>query len=484
MLRKGPNISSILLTIAFVSAAVTVGNCAYHGAPHPSQSFTPAPTFDKKASRNVSVHDVRPDSACGSANYCGYDSSVLPGGWYCTNCQEGDIETWYVRGLSSGIATYTIIPPKTDGMQATTITITVAATAPVGIYSFYVGSCNSSNSCGSANATLVVTPELQFNGAIINDTTQQVVVGQQIPLSVLPPMEAAQWELPGNPIGGYSVGPNCPSVIVPPPPPQCMGKVIPLPDLTQSTITFYWSMAGSYTVTYNYLQTDGTVVSVQATFNVVGPTSPNLLPGGTRTTVLLPPPPESPRKLSCGSAASSPLNACVVFFPSFIPPAGYESVQPSFVQLISFDIDDITASTGAHYTCSGNFGLDNDYPYSGVFTDIYGRLDAFDTPGWPLSPAGVSGTVVSHEIGLLAQMFLMWNSGLPNAIVVPLGSTMWSWQAGAELNSSGEWVLKGDPVGVKISAFNASSQAYPEWDVVALNHYYQCNPSEFEVHNQ
>src|SRR5580698_9928801 len=175
---------------------------------------TPKPRFTRNVSAKIKSK-TRSDAACGDANYCGYAGEVLPGGWYCTNCQSGDIETWYVQGLSPNVATFTIVPPTTNGMQVTSITLTVDSNTAPGIYEFQVGSCNVENSCGSANATLIVLPpQIVFNNDVINGTTQNVIAGQQIQLSINPPPQAGHWTTEGSPVGGYMVSSTCPTILL------------------------------------------------------------------------------------------------------------------------------------------------------------------------------------------------------------------------------------------------------------------------------
>ena len=61
----------------------------------------------------------------------------------------------------------------------------------------------------------------------------------------------------------------------------------------------------------------------------------------------------------------------------------------------------------------------------------------------------------------------MWNSGLGNAIPVPLGYIDWQWRAQAALKN-GTWKVTSPPIGVKTSSFMVSNK-YPQWQAVTLN---------------
>jgi hypothetical protein len=63
-----------------------------------------------------------------------------------------------------------------------------------------------------------------------------------------------------------------------------------------------------------------------------------------------------------------------------------------------------------------------------------------------------------------AEMYYMWNSGLLNAIPVPLGSVKWKWSAQATL-SNGSWTT---PSIIGVGVQNLSSiPEYPEWTKVS-----------------
>jgi hypothetical protein len=204
----------------------------------------------------------------------------------------------------------------------------------------------------------------------ITDTTQNVVVGQQINLS----LEAQpdfnepsniQWTIGGNRIANYVVngtGPTGPST----------GTVTPLTDLTPPDLTFYWINAGQAIEVSVEATVYGAQLTKHAYFNVVAPS--NATP-----TVTLPTNGQlninnlgdcsgsQPAPSMVFGNISGPNASCVysgqagiIFAPptTTTPPGSF-----FFVQLINGDT--VTYSrTGALLTCTATNvpGLDGRYP--------------------------------------------------------------------------------------------------------------------------
>jgi len=174
-------------------------------------------------------------------------------------------------------------------------TATVSLTAPsesvtVTVQPGYAGSgfyCNCPP--GQANGTDTATvqpvtpaPQIMFNGGNISGTTQTVMAGQQIALSVPTPsgysIQSQSWNIPNQSAitGGFVNGAGTPGTQ---PSASAGGSQAPIPSLTQNGLTFYWIKPGDNgeTVTYNYTLNNGQQASATATFNIGGPTG-NLLP--------------------------------------------------------------------------------------------------------------------------------------------------------------------------------------------------------------
>jgi hypothetical protein len=112
-----------------------------------------------------------------------------------------------------------------------------------------------------ASAPAAVTPEITFNGKNVTNGTSNVIVGQQINLSVSAggTISKATWTVPGTITGGYTASTSSGSTAA-----ANLGIVSP---------TFYWvDAASSRTVSVSVILSDGSTGSASTTFNVVAPT--------------------------------------------------------------------------------------------------------------------------------------------------------------------------------------------------------------------
>jgi hypothetical protein len=332
----------------------------------------------------------------------------------------------------------------------------------------------STNSYVSMPASTCGGPQIWFNGANITRTTQNVVVGQPITLTTMPPPQAGQTQswggIPLNAIvGGFSVSPTCPTNPLPAgtPPPQCKGTVTTLSSsqfASPSTPVFYWTVPGTYVVEYQVTLGDGTTQAEYATFVVTAPTNPAFTFAGGRV-----------KTVNSGQALKL---TGIQLAPSATMPPGWEnclgatsSPNCSFlwVQLIS---EDELKYLFSSKVCSVPTGvLDNFYPY----------------------PSGSNGAVVdAPQVTLLllpneavnwtfkANMYLMWKpQSISNSIPVPLGYVPWEVSASAVSGGAGWRIINNN----YLLSFPPNLQGgepnpqYPEWTNVIVN-----GPSVLKCH--
>lgn len=265
-----------------------------------------------------------------------------------------------------------------------------------------------------------------FDGKVVT-ATENVAIGEQINLGLNITPQTNQWIITGDPIGGRTPSVKFCSQTVDPQ--DCVGGVLPMPSLTQPTVTFYWVNPGTFEVNVGVKRTDGTMLSTNATFNVIAPSAFSLTGSSPGMTQLLPS--GSPTKLSCGDAPASPC----IRFDAYVTTSFKDRLE--FVQILNVYSDDIEMQGGQHYSCSSGNGLDNNYPFLPEISEPGGGY-TWDAPDLPLDTAAVEGTPISHDVTFWATMYLLWQVEKPNAIFVPLGSSEWKWHAKAVM-TKGVW---------------------------------------------
>jgi len=302
-----------------------------------------------------------------------------------------------------------------------------------------------------------VTPSILLGGCSgtnITNTTQSVVVGQQIVLCAsytLPSGSSVQsqsWTIPGtgsNPptaISNFTYAVDYSSG----------GPVLlSSSQLSQQSVTFYFVGAGSslqvqFTLTLN----DESQHSATATFNVSAPTSAGI----------------SVSPLGQLQFVNNGTTNALIEFGSPLGTAGIQltgqgSAPPNdsgayvWGQLISNNSYSYTI--GASKTsCNGPTGLDNQFPivtgFSFSDSPVRGLPSADNEFTWTWS----------------ATSYFMWNPQLTNSIPVPLGYVSWQFFGDAVQNTTTNvWSLQSDSSS-SASSFQASL-SYPSWSSVAKN---------------
>jgi hypothetical protein len=138
----------------------------------------------------------------------------------------------------------------------------------------------------------------------------------------------------------------------------------------------------------------------------------------------------------------------ITFTASATQPAGYPNYIFDWYQLLTATTVKYLNSRVVQQTCTLTPGLDNADPYGSGATQL-------DAPGQLLLSSYSEETLNESFI-----MYLMWNSGLSNAIDVPLGYVTWSW-TGDAIQSGGVWSKKSSGNSKTATEFVQSVSAQP-----------------------
>jgi hypothetical protein len=312
---------------------------------------------------------------------------------------------------SAALVPGTLVGGTVTGFPNTTVTFTPTTRfTGTGGFNFTLANAGGTSNTATATISIGLPPQIIFfdasTGQNINVTgttrqnPQTAVVGQQINLSVLTsqPAQTQSWSISGNPIGGYT------------PTPQSFqtGKVLPLTTSPTST-TFYWTQPTSSMTPYVVTYGPSTAYFAVTAAPTVSDKDVKVTYGTPNQNWIYSPQPGVPGQLDMGFG--NPSGSLGIMFETFINPmAGtFEWVQ--LVQL-----DSILKYKGNVVVKRCTFfggGLDAIFPY-----DIGSTAD--DSPRTIIDPGN---TKLFRSFG--AQMFLMWQSIIPNSIPVPLGSSLW-----------------------------------------------------------
>jgi hypothetical protein len=363
-----------------------------------------------------------------------------------------------------------------SGFPATTVTFTPTK-GFTGAANFQFTLSNAGGTSNTATASIIVgpppSPEIFANGVNITGSTTTnpalAVVGQPIQLTATPSRQPGQTQVwNGIPqkaiVGGFSgfdrcPNPNPPNDNLPPPLPPCTGTVtaLKMSDFqAQTPPLFYWTVPGTYTITYKYALSDGTTSSATATFAVVGPTSPII---DIPAVGALQPIPRGGTSLAYSgitftASATLPPNSFVGTF--------------LWVQLLKNSTIDESFTDMPNVTCLAGPGLDNSSPaLDNTYPFKFGPSTS-DAPILKLFPDGVQ-----TKWTFKAVMYLMWQptnypsgGSLSGAIPVPIGYVSWGFN-GAAKQKNGVWSL-GSATSPSPN-IKYDSQNYPEWSALVVN---------------
>jgi len=291
-------------------------------------------------------------------------------------------------------------------------------------------------------------PRIFWNGQDITDTTQSVVVGQQLLLNVtLHPsleMRSQAWtiEPQGEYVGGFVHTPT-------------RGGPQPV-TINGPTVTLYWVKPGpERKVTYRVTTSDGETAVAGVVFDVEGPSVLYLMVPPVQVTVR---PGTEP-----GSSYMDFAGKGILFEAHFYLPEGLMR-NYTWVQLVTRDLIRIRARNEwlvcrpkSEPEAELSVGLDSDYPYDW-------RNPTRDSPPIQLEPESDEVSRSFH-----ARMYLLWGSGLANSIVVPMGYVAWHFEGHAVRKDllTNAWALtngSGGPDDAEQPFRPARS--YPSWSTV------------------
>jgi len=282
---------------------------------------------------------------------------------------------------------------------------------------------NFSEPIGDTGCTQVASVKIYLNGSTnVTDTTQNVIVGQQINLSIhvdgttITP-DHIQWSVPGNRIANYAAS-------------ATSGTVTRLLNLQTSSLTFYWVDGGEARQVQMSCRIAGAQFDKIATFNVKRPTAQIMTTTGTPD-VFTPSHGGLQGLLSLAYGEPSPGTPGIKFTKSVSFPQGF-SGDIEWLQVVDQTTRTRTTNADVVEQRQGSGLLDIFYFYP---SDTNGTQDS---PGVSLTTAYKAISVNDNFI-----MYLMFvptgTSGTP--IYVPLRQVTWSWSGSAfRVGSSNNWV--------------------------------------------
>jgi hypothetical protein len=284
-----------------------------------------------------------------------------------------------------------------------------------------------------------------FNAANISGTTQQVVAGQQIILSVTAPqgytIQNQSWSFSHQSAitGGFvnTAGTGQPSA-------SGGGQEAADPQLNQPTLTFYWVNPGDNgeTVTYTYTLNNGQSASATATFNIGGPTGtllPNAFVQTNDSASAVNNAQSNPATLTMTNAPGMPNRG--IWFNDLATLNNGTFIWAQILNSVTFS-QIAPTNTGYIPPTSAGTGLDGIYPYPQL-----SNISTADTPARSDLLAGLGEAAETFS----AKMYVLWDPTLPagctpattntsqqiytssqstcTSIPVPLASVIWTWGA-------------------------------------------------------
>jgi hypothetical protein len=281
--------------------------------------------------------------------------------------------------------------------------------------------------------------KIMFNGADVTNQTRDVIVGQQISLSlqVLPSTSSAtniQWTVPGNRIANYVAT-------------SANGSVTPLSNLQSAQLSFYWvdgANGRQVTVTGKVA---GVTFNKTTTFNVKRPTA-----SVTTTT---------------DDVYANQLSIKITFGHDFVPgisfvqtvtyPQGFTGTT-QWVQ-IATPLRRRKTNAGVWQRWSGA-GLDTIYPY-------WGSGNTNDSPSTFLDASHNDGyIIVEKSMNDSFDMYLMFKPSGTNSIWVPLRKVSWFWSATGTYNQTTITLVSKNH---SVNPASTDSVTHPQWTRNAAN---------------
>jgi hypothetical protein len=314
-----------------------------------------------------------------------------------------------------------------------------------------------------------------------------VYVGQQIQFTACIPSgttaTSESWSPTapiGTAVGGYVASTNSGKLTALTPPSCGTAQNCDFP-------TFYWvDAANQRQFTFSYTANGGQTASATVTFDVAGPTQPNISAAvGTVQIGLLskdqtghyqPDPNGKPSMILFGVQVPGGV-AGISFLASAVLPQSNSGAY-SWAQILKQD--QLTLRTGGNSNpicnpLSGVPALDLNYPYGALTTTNVPNDTATDNPISPLISSSGSPYYETTR-SFSATMYLLWNPTSTGSIPVPLASMDWQFKAdaintGMAQQNGTQFILgcqyaSGAACHVTIPSQEAN-QGYPTWGAVA-----------------
>jgi hypothetical protein len=311
---------------------------------------------------------------------------------------------------------------------------------------------------GDMTCTQVADVHIKQGSNNITATTQNVIVGQQISLSVevvgtTAEVSNIQWTVPGTRVANF-VGS------------ASSGTVTEVSNLQVSPLTFYWTDGGDNRQVTLGCRIGTTQFDKSATFNVKRPSASVTTETGIPKVSTC----NGRLELSFGNAVG--FTSCLggpgikLTRGSVTMPSGFTG-DFQWAQLITGTTRTIVMNDGSLKRLSASGVLDTVYPYP---TSILGTNVADDTPALELTNDFTSASIDDNY-----SMWLMFKpSGVSGtSIWVPLRKVDWSWTATA--TRSGSTWTKGTSSNSP-SPFDADAATHPTWTNNITNFTFQPVP--------
>ena len=291
---------------------------------------------------------------------------------------------------------------------------------------------------GDQTCTEVLDVHIKQGSNNITGTTQNVIVGQQIPLSVevVGSTEAPsniQWSVPGTRVANFSAS-------------SSSGTVTQLNNLQASSLTFYWVDGGDNREVTLGCRIGTTQFNKNAIFNVKRPTGSITTSTGS---VALDNASGGSFSLHFGVISTSGTPG-ITFTRSISVPSGF-SGDTQWVQIVDSTTRTKTPNGANTLTLQGSGVLDTNYPYTSAITS------AEDSPRSAVDPCTFSFISVSDSY----TMHLMFKPSGANSLWVPLRQVSWNWSGSGGRFTTCGWILSTS--NHSTNPTDQDSTDYPTW---------------------
>jgi hypothetical protein len=297
---------------------------------------------------------------------------------------------------------------------------------------------NNQYAVGDNTCTDVLDVHIKQGSNNITGSTQNVIVGQQIPLSVevVGTTEAAsniQWSVPGTRVANFSASTSS-------------GTVTQVNNLQASSLTFYWIDGGDNRQVTLGCRIGTTQFDKSATFNVKRPTGSITTSTGS---VALDSASGGSFSLHFGVLSTSGTPG-ITFTRSISVPSGF-SGDTQWVQVADQVVRTKTPNGGNSLVLSGSGLLDSNYPYTSAITSTE------DSPRSGVDPCDYEGVSANDSF----TMYLMFKPSGANSLWVPLRQVSWNWSGSAGRFTTCGWILSS--ASHSTNPTDQDSTDYPTW---------------------